>query len=290
MTQFVTVQFDRDKYELDPDLYALVAKLVITGSALRFRPQMDKDGVTNTADASRQKGIAAPAGKKFLRKLCAYDGDDQVGAISVDTRWSRSKGSIFVYNIESWRINKSRGSRNVSHTTDLSAAVRLAKRNFIKRNDKEAYEEHAGAADMGFVHATQELSRPIVNGAYVSYGTMQLYLYNHINGYAIPPSVKKKLEETMTSDRYKKAMSEYLLAEGMRTRLAERSVTIVVLDADTFLYRETKDGKAQYLTKSFDELPETWKDKLSVLRFAKDKELVRDAGYRHSDKAFVILP
>lgn len=290
MTQFVNVQFDRDKYELDPDLEVLVAKLVTTGSALRFRPHKTKDGVTNIADTSRRKGAPAPAGKKFLRKLCAYDGDDQVGAIGVDIRWSSSKGAVFVYNVESWRINKSRGSRNVSHTSDLSAAVRLVKRNFIKRNDKEAYEEHASAAETGFLHATQNLSRPINNSIHVHSPVMQLYLYNHINGYAIPPSVKKKLEETMTSDRYKKAMSEYLLAEDMRTRLAGRSVTIVVLDADTFLHRVTKDGKAQYLTKSFDELPETWKDKLSVLRFAKDLELVRDAGYRHSDKAFVILP
>jgi hypothetical protein len=77
-------------------------------------------------------------------------------------------------------------------------------------------------------------------------------------------------------------MSECLLAEKMEKL---KYVSVVVYN-NAFLIRSST-GDTAY--KSFDELPESMQNAISVLQLMEDGEVVDDVGYRHDDTHFLIV-
>jgi hypothetical protein len=239
----------------------------------------------------KNRSIHAPEGKQFMRKLFVFCEDENLGELSVDTKYSRSSGSDPVWEISCWRIANERGSRNTTKTTKLDVAKRAVKKHFLPRGLDEVLESAANLAydyDRALGRLASDISR---NTLFKNHSDVQEYVYYQLMGQEIPIQLKQRVETKMTSDKYKKAMGEFDLAASMDVR---KDRLIVIRHKGGYLYKEPVvrgSDLTEMVTmfQSFEELPSLWQDRLAVLQLMEDEEVVRDVGYRHNDTHFVIL-
>jgi hypothetical protein len=268
---------------LEPMLAELVNKLALDMPAFTFCTKgMDAKDIkyhtSLTAMGDRTK--AAPEGFSFLKKVTVYAGPENLGELYVDRRYGRT--SEDVYFIKSWRINKARGDSNVSSTSKVTGAARLAKKHFVPQNMVEIADKAASALQGGIYHAIRDLLRPIHhNQMGPNQILMQKFLYQLMNG-ETDPAGADEVRKYFTSDKYHKAMSECVLAEKME----KLNYTTVVHHNNAFLIRPNT-GEMAY--KSFDELPEHMQNAIGVLQLMEDGELVDNVGFRLNDTNFLIL-
>lgn len=276
MTDFVNVQIDRDKFVVAPLLNQLVEKIVLTTPDIVFKPDVKNGKVT---------GFLLPkdGGHTVLGRLTAYRNGDEVGSIAVDKRWTNRNGYEDVYRLTSWRINKSRGDRNSLVTNKADVAAREAKKVFLPRTSREAYDAILIQARYDFGRAMTDMRAPIVSEHHIQRSSIavQLYTYYTVNGFAMPPEVKD-IENTVRTEAYHKSVAKYLLAEK---QMNAKHIWLIVPAHDVFMY-EDDSGLHE---KTFDDLPLDWQNKMAVLQFAKNNEAVDDAGYRNTDQAFRIV-
>lgn len=74
--------------------------------------------------------------KEFICSLDVYEQGELLGSISCNTRY-RGGSKELVYQVESFRIDKSRGSRNATASKDMKVALRTAKKTLIAREQTE---------------------------------------------------------------------------------------------------------------------------------------------------------
>ena len=270
---------------LDPMLKELVHKLALDMPAFTFGTKGIEPNDMNyhtSKTAYGDRTVSPPEGFDYLTKVRAYKGPEHLGDIFLDRRYSRRGGTKNVYAIRSWRIDNQRGNANTSTTDKLVGAVRIVKKNFVPQNMTEVVEKGASALSSGFYTACRDLSRPILNNQMGPHNTvMQKFLYQVMNG-VVDPAGADVVRKHFTSDKYHKAMSECLLAEKMEKL---KYVSVVVYN-NAFLIRSST-GDTAY--KSFDELPESMQNAISVLQLMEDGEVVDDVGYRHDDTHFLIV-
>lgn len=289
MTDFVNIQIDRTKYIVDPMLQTMLDKLVLVRPDLVFKPRMSRGGGVQSAHKRDAHNNLAPDEMYYLHSLNAIHNDEIVGSCSVDTRYSRSNGSERVYAVHSWRIRKQRGAQDIMRTAKVDYAVREAKRVFVARNIPELFEVANNNLDMGYRNTLAQLRRPIVHNELVRQNVhLQEYAYHVVNGYGMRPDLKKTVEEAVTSEKYKDAMSKYYLTEKV---MESRALLMYAVDANTFAFivKEVKGDESDLIIKSYDELPPPIQERVAVLRFAKDEELVDNVGYRHDESTYRVL-
>jgi hypothetical protein len=93
------------------------------------------------------------------------------------------------------------------------------------------------------------------------------------------------MRKDFLSEKYEKAMLEFMLAEKM----TDKQYAIVVQYSNTFLVKRFHADSHTVEYKQFDELPEKAQSALAVLQLMEDSELVDDVGYRYNDRNFYIL-
>lgn len=284
----------KDEYVMDPMLAELVTPLALAMPSYTFTTRTMDDmqfNVHSYPSALKNRSVQAPEGKKFIRKLFVFCEDENLGGLSVDTKYSRSSGSDPVWEISCWRIENERGSRNTTKTTKVDVAKRAVKKHFLPRGLDEVLRNAEGVmydCDRALGRLASDISR---NTLFKNHSDVQEYVYYQLMGQEIPIQLKQRVETKMTSDRYKKAMSEFDLAASMDVR---KDKLLVVRHKGGYLYKEdVVRGSAltEIVTmfQSFEELPSLWQDRLAVLQLMEDEEVVRDVGYRHNDTHFVIL-
>jgi hypothetical protein len=87
----------------------------------------------------------------YVYRIKVFQDGEELGSVRSDTRYRRSIGSEVVYGIESFRINKERGSQNTTYTKDLKVALRTAKKAFVARASTELYAHIYGNVKQGLV-------------------------------------------------------------------------------------------------------------------------------------------
>jgi len=276
-------------YALDPFLAELVNKLALDMPAFTFTTKgMSKQDINyNTSKSSIQdRTIVPPEGVEFLRMVRVYKGTEHLGEISIDTRYARSGPTEKVYCIKSWRIDNQRGNANTSTTSKLMGAVRIVKKTFIPMIAAEVIEKANTAIYSSFSGAIRDLMRPISNSTMIPSSTIvQRYIYLLLRGEEIPNEVSELMRKDFLSEKYEKAMLEFMLAEKM----TDKQYAIVVQYSNTFLVKRFHADSHAVEYKQFDELPEKAQSALAVLQLMEDSELVDDVGYRYNDRNFYIL-
>jgi hypothetical protein len=269
---------------LEPMLLELVNKLALDMPAFTFTTKGIAPNDLNYATAKTSmcdRGINPPEGSQFLNKLKVYKGPELLGELFLDRRYSRRGGNEVIYSIKSWRIDNQRGSANTSTTTKITGAARLVKKHFVPQNMTEIVEKAANALARGLYDACRDLSRPVShNQMGPNTLVMQMFLYQTVNGEP-NPSGADEVRKHFTSDKYHKAMSEYLLAGKME----KLKYLTVIQHNGAFLIRSL-EGETAF--KSFDELPEYMQNSIGVLQLMEDNELVDDVGFRLNDTNFLV--
>jgi hypothetical protein len=276
-------------YALDPFLAELINKLALDMPAFTFTTKgMSKQDINyNTSKSSIQdRTIVPPEGVEFLRMVRTYKGTEHLGEISIDTRYTRNGPTEKIYCIKSWRIDNQRGNANTSSTSKLMGAVRIVKKTFIPMIAAEVIEKANTAIYSSFSGAIRDLMRPISNSTMIPSSTIvQRYIYLLLRGEEIPNEVSELMRKDFLSEKYEKAMLEFMLAEKM----ADKHYAVVVQYSNTFLVKRFHADSHAVEYKQFDELPEKAQSALAVLQLMEDSELVDDVGYRYNDRNFYIL-
>ena len=269
---------------LEPMLVELVNKLALDMPAFTFTTKgiaADQLNYHTGKTSITDRTVAAPEGFDFLKKIRVYKGPEHLGDLLLDRRYNRRGANDIVYCIKSWRIDNQRGDANTSVTNKITGAARLAKKHFVPQNMTEIMDKAASALASGLYQSCREVSRPISHNQMGPNNlTMQMFLYQTLNG-ENNPSGMAEVTNSFTSDKYHKAMSEYLLAEKME----KLKYTAIVQHNGAFLIRPNT-GEMEY--KSFDELPEHMQNAVGVLQLMEDNELVDDVGFRLNDTNFLV--
>lgn len=77
--------------------------------------------------------------KTVVYLIRAYENGERLGTIGRSTRWRNGKEEA-VYMVEGFRVNKQRGSRNMTTTADMKKAISVVKKTFVPRQDEELRE------------------------------------------------------------------------------------------------------------------------------------------------------
>jgi hypothetical protein len=279
---------------MDPMLAELVTPLALAMPSYTFTTRtMDDTQFLHYSYpvALKNRSVQAPEDKRFMRRLFVFCEDENLGELSVDSRYSRRSSTDLVWEVKSWRIFNERGDRSTTKTTKVDVAKRAVKKYFLPKGLDEVLENSKGVlynCDRALARLASDISR---NTLFKNHSDVQEYVYYQLMGQEIPIQLKQRVEAKMTSDKYHKAMSEFNLAASMDVR---KDKLFVIRHKGGYLYRapvreDEDEDKSSVMFQTFEELPSLWQDRLAVLQLMEDEEVVRDVGYRHNDTHFVIL-
>ena len=122
----------RGKLPLHEGLEDFAMKVSLAKPMINF--VVDKDC---TRDRFMKNGADDSEYKTFINSLNVYERGERLGAISCDIRYRGSEKDL-VYEVESFRINKSRGAKGKTASKEMKVAIRVAKKTLIARADDEA--------------------------------------------------------------------------------------------------------------------------------------------------------
>ena len=287
---FVNVQIPIG-YIIDPMLKEFTDKLALRNPSFTFgtrgMSEADKQNHSSRYPLCSKDGEVLDNGDRYLRILKVHCGSELLGSIAVATRYRRHSSNELVFAVKSWRINNQRGDQHVTYTAKLDNALRIAKTALAPQNVAELMNKSEDAVARALSQTINDLKRLITHGTLVrSHIPMQQYLFHQLTGREIPMNIKIEVEQCFKSDKYATAMSEFELAAYME----QESMKTVVAHNGAYLIREdTGDNTTVVKHYSFDELPEKYKNSISVLQLMQDGELVYDVGFKYNADNFSII-
>lgn len=291
MTQLVNIQIP-DKRMLDPFLETLVRKLALDRPQWIFSWKKPNDNnspwpLVTQKDAGGNI-IKAPDGFEYLRVINVGEQGERLGKIWVNLRYG-GRGTTPVYQIESWRIESSRGNRNATTTEKFDIAVRKVKKNFVRMNHDETMGKAESSIRTGMFGTLRELREPIYRTSLVKDTVgLQKYVFCMVRGLPIPDEIRTTVETVFVSEKYEEHMSRYELGNEIEDHQQTNNMVYVVNQGGLYLCKAQGDI-TDIMTLDFDSLPVAWQERIAVLQLMEDHEVVRDVGYRYNATHFFII-
>jgi len=287
MTQLANIQIP-DKRILDPFLAKLVNKLALDNPQWTFSWKKASENSSPwplvTKKDAEGNVIKAPDGFEYLRTINVVEQGERLGRLHVDFRYGRS--TTAVYQIESWRIESSRGARNATTTEKFDIAVRKVKKNFVRMNHDETMGKAESSIRTGMFGTLRELREPIHRTSLVKDTVgLQKYVFCMVRGLPIPDEIRTTVETVFASEKYEEHMSWYELGNEIENHQHANNMVYVVNHGGLYLCKAQDD----IMTLDFDSLPVAWQERIAVLQLMEDHEVVRDVGYRYNATHFYII-
>lgn len=285
-----------DNHVVDPTLEVLVDKLALAHPSFTFGTKgfTTNQMLRHTNNTPRRYGVVNnrinPDGVNFVDEVNVHCGAELLGSIGLETKYKRGDAKL-AWTITSWRVENGRRGSTTS-TTKIDVAARKFKTTFIPRNLEEMLSTATVEIKQGFLDALRILQRPIDKGTFTpSSSKMEQYLFNQINGTAIPPLLKYEVEDLFTSEQYKKARDNYELAEYMQSK---EYYPVLAHGPVTYLMRSEHVGvewaeKLIAVLSEFEQLTDRQQSQIAVLQLMKDNELVNDIGFRLKQDHFYLI-
>lgn len=284
-----------ESHEIDPMLMELVNKLSMEKPDWVFDCMYSNMYLTtHTYDAPVKAPLEKKDSKNYLRKVTVKDRENQtLGTLKVDREnWGRfaNSGKPHIFIVESWRINKERGNRHQTKTTNIDSAVREAKKHFFAKTRKELLTEVTVEVKRGFGDAVYSLSRTFMRMCNdVDTVTWAHTVMNMRNNLPLDPAEERRIDALLMHEKFESNHKDYLLAEAMRKRDDGSGNMIVVAEQDGqfMFWGDTAEGYVTTL--SFDELPTKMQERIGVLQLMENSEIVLDVGYRLDQGRYYVL-
>jgi hypothetical protein len=291
MTQLVNIQIP-DKRMLDPFLETLVRKLALDRPQWIFSWKKPSDSSSPwplvTQKDAEGNVIKAPDGFEYLRAINVTEQGERLGKIWVNLRYG-GRGTKPVYQIESWRIESSRGHHNATTTEKFDIAVRKAKKNFVRMNHDETMGKAESSIRTGMFGTLRDLREPIHRTSLVKDTVgLQKYVFCMVRGLPIPDEIRTTVETVFASEKYEEHMSRYELGNEIEDHQQANNMVYVVNQGGLYLCKAQGDI-TDIMTLDFDSLPVAWQERIAVLQLMEDHEVVRDVGYRYNAMHFFII-
>lgn len=292
MTNFVNIRINEDRL-LDPELKLLLDRVALDNPRWVFSQKKTHDTYsyqiarTYSQSQEEQKALTAPEGFKYIRMVEVHHNGEMLGRIAVDANYHNRSNKHWHYAITSWRIDKSRGSKNTTTTTKLDVAIRTVKKMFKPMDMREIMSAGQDSIGRGYFDASRTLRVPIT-GMRLIKGTvgLQAYALAKAMGEDITSPDLLAIEAQIKSESYQQAMAEYFLARAMDDDVSTFKLeNVIAVGGNQYLVRDDQGAVTRL---DFEQMSEKMQSCVSVLHLMQDNEIVRDVGYRYNDTHFLV--
>lgn len=282
--------------QLDPKLAECVNKVALARPALMFTFEYSKHK-THSNVHSVENSAEAPDGGRYARRVEVTQDATLVGHITVSRHY---------HGLSNWRISvasrmvrpssRRRGDHEETHTTNVETAVRSAKKFLVKPQlGVVMYERGTDLIDR-YDTALRMLEAEIGRGRLMGdQAQMQLLLNSYLRGQEPDEKLAAVYKATVTTPQYEKALSEYMLAQHMRTH-PDGVLPVCLIDGlyafftgGELLGPKQKAERADVQLVPFEALPLKWQNNLAVLQLMENNEVVKDIGFRLDEANFLII-
>lgn len=281
-------------YEIDPMLMELVNKLSMEKPDWVFDCMYSNMYLTtHTYDAPVKAPLEKKDSKNYLRKVTVKDRENQtLGTLKVDREnWGRfaNSGKPHIFIVESWRINKERGNRHQTKTTNIDSAVREAKKHFFAKTRKELLTDVTSEVKRGFNDAVYSLSRTFTRMCNEVDGVTWAHtVMNMRNNLPLDPVENRRVNDLLMHEKFDSNRRDYLLSEAMQKHNTNNNMIVVAEQDGQFMsWGDTSEGFV--VTLSFDELPTKIQERIGVLQLMENNEIVLDVGYRLDQGSYYVV-
>lgn len=225
-----------------------------------------------------------------IASVRVYENGERLGSIGIQSRW-RNNQNEDAYGVESFRIHKSKGSRNMTTTSDLKKAISVAKKVFTPRGDVELA-DLIGNKVAGFINGAHNTMANQLRWDFNVEGELTFYAMQAYKarrrGYsscalpAKPVSVSNLISHDDKCERYEVAyhLKDLLVAKkgyGVKTN-ADNSLVVYSYATGTVQRYE-----------SFNELPESIQQKYAMFKVLTQGEAIATIGCNYGEGfAFVV--
>lgn len=281
-------------YEIDPMLMELVNKLSMEKPDWVFDCMYSAQYLNvNTYNVAVKRSFNVEEDKSYLRKVVVKDRENQtLGTLKVDREtWGRfaNSGKPHIFIVESWRINKERGNRHQTKTTNIDSAVREAKKHFFAKTRKELLTDVTSEVKRGFNDAVYSLSRTFTRMCNEVDGVTWAHtVMNMRNNLPLDPVEERRVNDLLMHEKFDSNRRDYLLSEAMQKHNTNDNMIVVAEQDGQFMsWGDTSEGFV--LTLSFDELPPKIQERVGVLQLMENNEIVLDVGYRLDQGRYYVV-
>ena len=212
-------------------------------------------------------------------RIKVYEGGDRLGSISIQSRW-RNRASEECYTVEGFRVSKSRGSRNVTTTSDLKKAISVVKKVFTPRVDDELTQLIKDYVTNGIrsLHnaSTNHLRWDFnVEGEIAMYAMQAYYARKHGEDKCSMPSKPISIKDL---EQHDKKCDEFEHVNELKNMVDAKLGYGVKANADNSLvvYSYATDSVQKYA--SYEDLPENIAEKYAVFKVLKVGEAISHIG------------
>lgn len=291
MSKFANIKL-HENYELDPALAELINPLALRHPTITFGTQgYDPDQLQWNSRSRPVLGGPLVSNHtedtRYMDKIKVSFGEELLGYVGVTTKNARSGGYEVMFFLNNWRLGERSGtSRETVRTTKLNVALRSFKKYFIPTSMLEAHEKGKESIMDAQQAALRTLRRMITQGNEIrsDLAAVQRHMYLMMNDLPVDVDISNKLKGIFTSDKYRKEMENYMLAQSMDGH----SFLAVVQHHGMFMY-QPHASEETVVQQTYEELPEFIQTGVAVLQLCQNNEVVRDVGYRYQSGMFAIL-
>ena len=290
MSKLINIKLT-ENYVLDPSLEVIVHELALRHPLYTFGTkgmtpeQMEYVSYRTPKFSSRPD--FTPIETRFLGRVHAHSGSEELGQVSLDAVYIGGE-RVPRYELASWRLGQRENARNtVVRTTKLNVALRTFKKFFVPRAMQETYGKAFDELQQGFSRAVHTLMQDIEGGRLTPNRVdTERYAYLTMNNLHVTPALQDMMTKTFVNEKYATAMARWVLAKNMK----DTKLNPVVAHNGGYLYMRDPGGDNELQHLTYDEMPELLKNNLAVLQLCKDKEVVKNVGYRHTSDLFLVAP
>ena len=234
---------------------------------------------------------------QLLSSVGVYENGEHLGDVGIQSVYRRNEGgSIYVYFVESFRINKERGHQNRTFTKHMKVALREVNKAFIPREDQELIDQvsshvsyrlgHILSSSYNQVRYTIDCDVEAMNYAYLAYKAQLRGEDTVTLPSKLASAERNPNKHYRDPDGFDKRMGEYeeclKLTEhynkgdkGFAVQ-ARADKSFVVCNFDN----TDPDAKQLVKYKSIDDMPKHLGDKLSALKLLNKEEAVGHIGVK----------
>ena len=287
MTQFNNIRLPSDTI-LDPLLVPLLDKLALDKPKWTFQAKPTNKHGRHRYNDPVFEGDKLTASLKYTREVDVFENDEELGTIGVEWAHRRGVAQRYVWFVESWRIDRQRGSANTKTSMKMDIIVREAKKIFKPKSLTQLMATAKPRIGSAWYSAVRELTAPFERLQGIKSNTdLQLYAFCIANNRNVNMDKFKHLLHQLRSPEFETMIGEYELGKQMEDQVNNDNVLDVVIHDGAFVVAEPNNDVPRRMT--YEEMPIPWQERIAVLQLVSDGELVRDTGYRVHETWYRII-
>jgi hypothetical protein len=225
---------------------------------------------------------------KYTREVDVFENDEELGTLGVDWAHRRGVAQRYVWTVESWRIDRQRGSANTKTSMKMDIIVREAKKIFKPKGLTELMASAKPRIGSAWYSAVREFTAPFERLQGIKSNTdLQLYAFCLANNRDVDMTKFTHLLKQLRSPEFETMIANYELGRQMEDQVTNDNVLDVVIHDGMFVVAEPNNDVPRRMT--YEEMPIPWQERIAVLQLVSDGELVRDTGYKVHETWYRII-